>query len=81
MKNITLIAFFFLMCGCGYTSVYKNLGDQDFQIIIVGMQGDREMNNLIKNEINLYSNKNAINKFDVEIETKYQKKKPHKGAS
>jgi hypothetical protein len=37
------------------------------------MQGDRNMNNLIKNEINLYSNKNSINKFDVEVETKYEK--------
>lgn len=61
------------MCGCGYTSVYKNLGNQDFQIAVVEMQGDREMNNLIKNELNLYSNKNSINKFDVEIKTKYEK--------
>lgn len=73
MKNIILIAFFFLVCGCGYTSVYKNLESQDFQITIIDMSGDREMNNLIKNEISLYSNKNSINKFDVKIKTEYLK--------
>ena len=81
MKNIILIAFFFLVCGCGYTSIYKNLEDQDFQIIIIEMQGDREMNNLIKNEISLYSNKNSINKFEVKIKTEYLKSQLAKNSS
>ena len=72
MKNIILIIFLFFICGCGYTSVYKNLGDGDFQIIITDMQGDREMNNLIKSQIKLYSNKDSINKFDVTLKTKYK---------
>ena len=81
IKNIILIAFFFLVYGCGYTSVYKNLEDQDFQIIIIEMQGDREMNNLIKNEISLYTNKNSINKFDVKIKTRYIKSQLVKNAA
>ena len=72
MKNIILIIFLFFICGCGYTSVYKNLGYGDFQIIITDMQGDREMNNLIKSQIKLYSNKDSINKFDVTLKTKYK---------
>ena len=73
MKNIILIIFLFFIYSCGYTTVFKNVGDQDFQIIITDMQGDRKMNNLIKNEINLYSNKDSINKFDVRVETEYEK--------
>ena len=73
MKNLILITFLFIVSGCGYTSVYKNLENQDLQITITKMQGDREMNNLIKNEINLYSNKESINKFDLEIETEFEK--------
>ena len=73
MKNIFLISFLFFIYNCGYTSVYKNIGNQDLQIIITDMQGDREMNNLIKNQINLYSNKDSINKFNVTIKTKYEK--------
>ena len=73
MRNIILITFLFFIYSCGYTSVYKNLQNQDFKIIITEMKGDKNMNNLIKNEINLYSNKNSVNKFDVEIETNYTK--------
>ena len=73
MKNIILITFLFFLFSCGYTSIYKNLGNQDFQIIVTKMQGNRDMNNLIKNEINLYSNKNSINRFDISIVTEFKK--------
>ena len=73
MKNIILISILFFIYSCGYTSVYKNLQDQDFQLTITDLQGDRDMNNLIKNEINLYSNKDSINKFDLIVETEYEK--------
>ena len=73
MKNIILISLLFFIYSCGYTSVYKNLQNQDFNLIITDLQGDRDMNNLIKNQINLYSNKNSINKFNIEIDTKYDK--------
>jgi hypothetical protein len=73
MKNIILITFVFFIYSCGYTSVYKNLGKQDFQMIITEMQGDRDMNNLIKNEINLYSNDKSINIFNIKIETEFEK--------
>ena len=73
MKNKILISLLFFIYSCGYTSVYKNLEKQDFQLAIIDLQGDRNMNNLIKNEINLYSNKNSINKFNIELDTKYDK--------
>ena len=73
MKKIILISILFFMYGCGYTSVYKDIEVQDFQFVIKKVQGDRDMNNLIKNELNLYSNKNSINKVEIEIDTKYEK--------
>lgn len=73
MKNIFLITFIFFIYGCGYSSVYKNLKTQSFQIVINDMQGDIEMNNLIKNEMNLYSNKNSSNRFEVDIDTTYKR--------
>ena len=73
MKNITLIILVLFLYSCGYSSIYKNQKSQNFKINIIETKGNSEMNNLIKNEINLYSNKNSINKFDVEVETKYEK--------
>jgi len=81
MKNIILITFLFFVCGCGYTSIYKNLGNQDFQIIITEIEGDRDMNSYIKNQIDLYSNKNSINKFNVKIITEYNKEELAKNTS
>ena len=73
MKNITLIFLLLFLYNCGYTSVYKNQETQDFAINVTELKGNREMNNLIKNQINLYSNKNSIKIFNIEINTDYEK--------
>ena len=73
MKNFFLISLLIFIYSCGYTSVYKNLKNQDFQITVTEMIGDREMNNLIKNELNLYSNKNSINEINITLDTVYGK--------
>ena len=73
MKNIILITFLFFIYSCGYTSVYKNSNNQDYKMEITEMIGDRELNNLIGNQINLYSNKNSLNIFNLIIKTKFEK--------
>ena len=56
MKNIILISFLLFIYSCGYTSVYKDIKDTNFQINIIEMTGDNEFNNLIKNEFRMYNN-------------------------
>lgn len=73
MKKFVLIIFLLFIYNCGYTSVYKDLEKQDFKIISIKMVGDRVMNNFIKNEINLYSNKNSLNIYNITVDTKYEK--------
>ena len=73
MKNIILIAFLFFIYSCGYTSVYKNSNNQDYKMEITEISGDRELNSLIENQINLYSNKNSLNIFNLIIKTKFEK--------
>ena len=73
MKNIILILFLFFLNNCGYTSVYKNQKSQDFQISIIEMTGDDEINNLIKNELKFYSNRNSNIKYNISINSNYQK--------
>ena len=73
MKKAILIIFLFFIYSCGYTSIYNNLEKQDFKIIIVDKKGDRVMNNLIQNEINLYSNKNSVEIINITVDTKYEK--------
>ena len=73
MKNIILILFLFFLNNCGYTSVYKNQKSQDFQISIIEMTGNNEINNLIKNDLKFYSNKNSNIKYNISINSNYQK--------
>lgn len=74
MKKLILIIFLFFVYGCGYSSVYKDLQNQELKIVITQMQGDRDMNNLIQNEINLYSNESSTAQFDVDVKTDFRKK-------
>ena len=73
MKKAILIIFLFFIYSCGYTSIYNNLEKQDFKIIIVDKKGDRVMNNLIKNELRLYSNTDSVNIYNIKIDTDYKK--------
>jgi len=71
MKNITLIILVLFLYGCGYSSIYKNKKSQNFKINIIEAKGNSEMNNLIKNEIKLYSGKNTTNIYNLKINTNY----------
>ena len=73
MKNLILILLLFLLNSCGYTSIYKNQKSQDLQINIIETTGDKEINNLIKNELKFYSNKESNIKYNISIDSNYQK--------
>lgn len=73
MRNIILIFCLIFLCSCGYTSIYKNQKSQDFQINIIGMAGDNEFNNLLRNELTLYSNTNSNKKYNILVNSEYQK--------
>ena len=81
MKNIQIIILILFLSHCGYTSIYKNQKLLDFQINIVEAVGDYEMNNLIKNEVKLYSNKDSKNIFNVKINIDYKKEVLTKNSS
>jgi hypothetical protein len=73
MRNIILILCLIFLCSCGYTSIYKNKKTQDFQINIIEMTGDKEINNLIRNELKLYSSSDSNQKYDISINSIYKK--------
>jgi outer membrane lipopolysaccharide assembly protein LptE/RlpB len=60
--------------GCGYSPIYQNIKSSDFSINIVSANGNEEMNNLIKNELEIYFSKESKNKYDISINTNYEKK-------
>jgi outer membrane lipopolysaccharide assembly protein LptE/RlpB len=73
MKNITILIFLLFLSHCGYSSIYKDQQSLDFQLAVIETKGDYEMNNLIKNEIKLYSNKDSQNIYNIKINTDFEK--------
>ena len=73
MKKVILICLIFFLNSCGYSSIYKNQKSQDFQLNVIEMIGDNELNNLLKNELKLYSNANSNKQYDVSLNSKYEK--------
>ena len=55
------------------THLFIKIWKPRFSNNITEIEGDRDMNSYIKNQIDLYSNKNSINKFNVTINTEYNK--------
>ena len=74
MKKKILIFILLFVYGCGYSPIYKNSNIKDYEIIVSTLNGDVAMNNLIKNEIEMYSKKNSNNRYIVELNTSYSKK-------
>ena len=73
MKKSTLFILLFFLYACGYTSVYKNVKTQDLNMNIISLEGNLEMNNLIRNQIELFSNDESKNIFNIDIKTDYEK--------
>lgn len=72
MKKIIIIFIFFLY-GCGYSSVYKNQKNNDILITVVDMQGDNILNNSLKNQLTIASNKESLNIFNISLLSDYEK--------
>ena len=73
MKKIFSLIILIFIYGCGYSSIYQEM-KKDLNINILSMKGDFEINNYIKNDLKMSSNKNSSNKHDLSFETKYTKK-------
>ena len=73
MKKLFAIIIITLLYGCGYTSLYQEM-KRDLYINILEMKGDFEINNYIKNDLKMSSNKNSPNVHNLSFETKYTKK-------
>tara|TARA_Y100000591_G_scaffold326793_1_gene350115 strand:- start:354 stop:815 length:462 start_codon:yes stop_codon:yes gene_type:complete len=76
MKQIKFfILIFLLLSACGYTPIYKNFNDVNFEIEITNLSGDRYINNRIKNDINRYKISTKSNKkiYKINIDSDYEK--------
>ena len=71
-KSILYISLIFFLTSCGFTPIYLKNTNVNFSIEQVTYEGDRDLNNFLKTNLNQYKNKNA-NKIDIEVNSIYRK--------
>ena len=72
-KKIIIFSLILFLTNCGFTPVYLNNSKVNFSIEQVNFEGDRELNNFLKLNLNRYKNVNNDDKIFIEANTKYEK--------
>ena len=76
MRNLEkkiLIIFLIFLTQCGYSSVYKNNSNNDIKIIISSLEGDKNFNIMINEELKAYYNHDSKDYYEVDIITTLDK--------
>ena len=69
--KIIFISLIFLLANCGFSPIYVKNTNNNFSIENVIYNGDRELNNFLKTNLNQYKNEEANKKVSIEVTSKY----------
>jgi len=73
-KKIFLTLFILVLFNsCGYTPIYKGIVNANFNIILNEINGDRDIGNFIKSNLNRYETNSSDKEFNVSVSSNYQK--------
>ena len=72
-EYIVLISLIFFLTNCGFSPIYVKNTNTNFSIENVNYQGDRELNNFLKTNLNQYKNENSDRKILLEATSEYEK--------
>ena len=73
MKIKLIFFLLFFIYGCGYTPIHSGVETNDLKIVILSEEGSAEVNNIIKNQIKVFSKENSENIFEINLKTSYDK--------
>ena len=72
-KKIFSIFIIIFLSNCGFSPIYLQENNIDYDIQIVNVEGDRLINNLIISQLSRSSNNKSSNKIKININTEYKK--------
>ena len=73
-KNIFLtILFLLFLQHCNYSPIYSNNNKSNFNLEIVKIDGDNEMNSFVTSNLKKFKKLNAEKKFQIKINTEHNK--------
>ena len=72
-KYIILTSLIFFLTQCGFSPIYVKNENINFTIENVNYQGDRDLNNFLKINLNQYKNEKSNRKILIEATSEYKK--------
>ena len=72
-KNIIILSLILFLTNCGFTPIYLKNNNLNFSIEQIKYNGDRDLNNFLKINLDRYKNEKINNKIFLSSETKYEK--------
>ena len=72
-KKIFIFLLILLLQHCGFSPLYNQSNKLDYAINITAINGDKLINNKILSEMKRISNSKSKNKFNVKVDTLYEK--------
>ena len=72
-KRLILISLIFFLTHCGFSPIYLKDTNTNFSIENINYQGDRDLNNFLKINLDSYKNKKSDRKILIEATSEYKK--------
>ena len=72
-KFILVIIVSNFISHCGFSPLYLNQINVNFSITKIELEGDKVINNFLKNSLNQYKNDKYEKKFQIRVKTNYDK--------
>ena len=72
-KYIINLILLLMLSSCGFTPIYKDFKNKQFNFNITEINGNDEMNNFTIIQLNSYSNNSSDKIYDLKINTDYSK--------
>ena len=72
-KNIIIISLIFFLTNCGFAPIYLNNAKLNYSIEQINYEGDKELNNFLKTNLNQYKNEKNKNKIYIEANSIFEK--------
>ena len=72
-KNIIIISLIFFLTNCGFAPIYLNNAKVNYSIEQINYEGDKELNNFLKTNLNQYKSEKNKNKIYIEANSIFEK--------
>ena len=73
LKKLITILSFILLYQCGYSAIYKDNKNTEFKIIVLEIEGNKDINNKINFKLKKHFNNESDREFKITMNTKLNK--------